>query len=175
MAAKIYLICKDGEPKYVGFTKRSLEQRWREHCRMKVDCPLHYAIRKYGKEAFTIELVAEYIDEQMTKNLFEGFWIEHLQTHVDDGGYNLTYGGDGTIGRPCSEQTRRKMSASNKGQVPWNKGKKVSAETLKKMSDAQKGKKSPLKGKPRSEETRRKIGENRKAYNRAKQILEGNI
>ena len=56
-----------------------------------------------------------------------------------------------------SEETRRKLSESHKGQTPWNKGRKMSEsyhseETRKKVSEA-------LKGRLVSEETKRKIGE----------------
>ena len=56
-----------------------------------------------------------------------------------------------------SEETRRKLSESHKGQTPWNKGRKMSEsyhseETKRKVSEA-------LKGRVLSEETKRKIGE----------------
>lgn len=48
----------------------------------------------------------------------------------------------GTVGLyKHSEETRRKMSASLKGKVGWNKGKKFSAEVRKKMSESRKGEK----------------------------------
>lgn len=43
-------------------------------------------------------------------------------------------------GKHHSEETRKKMSESNKGKSPWNKGKHYSEETRKKLSDAFKGK-----------------------------------
>ncbi|NMJ87812.1 MAG: hypothetical protein EX285_08260 [Thaumarchaeota archaeon] len=47
-------------------------------------------------------------------------------------------------GKHLPEETKRKMSKANKGQIPWNKGKHLSEETKRKMSEAQKGrKKSP--------------------------------
>ena len=60
-------------------------------------------------------------------------------------------------GKVVSEETRRKLSESHKGQTPWNKGRKMSEsyhseETKRKVSEA-------LKGRVLSEETKRKIGE----------------
>jgi len=85
-----------------------------------------------------------------------------------------------TLGRKCSEETRRKISIANTGkkaseetrrkQSESHKGKKFSEETKRKMSEALKGRpgKSPseetraklskaLKGRPKSEETKRRM------------------
>ncbi len=66
--------------------------------------------------------------------------------------------------KSLSEETRRKISATNKGQIPWNKGgtswnkgKSLSEETRRKMSKARKGRIPWNKGKPPSEETKRKL------------------
>lgn len=56
-----------------------------------------------------------------------------------------------------SEETKRKISNSKKGSIPWNKGlkgiQKCSEETKLKISNS-------TKGKPKSEETKRKMSEN---------------
>ena len=87
--------------------------------------------------------------------------------------------------RPLSEETKRKISKSNKGHLPWITGKHHTEKTKKKMSEWQKGDKSlnygvplPLetrikiglanKGHGTSEETRRKIGD----AHRGKEISE---
>ena len=54
------------------------------------------------------------------------------------------------IGRSFSDEHRAKMSASNKGQIAWNKGKQHSAETRARISNS-------LIGKQHSEEHRAKI------------------
>ena len=62
-------------------------------------------------------------------------------------------------GHKHSEKTKRKMSKSFKGRIPWNKGKKgvqiCSEETRKKMGNAQRGKIT-------SEETKRKLSEGKR-------------
>jgi group I intron endonuclease len=58
---------------------------------------------------------------------------------------------------PVSEETRKKLSLSGKGRIPWNKGKKMSESACKKMSDAKKGKPSTNKGKKASLETKKKL------------------
>ena len=82
---------------------------------------------------------------------------------------NKTDGGDGVSGYVCSEETKRKISESNKGKTASeetrrkiseaHKGRTHSEETRKKMSEARKGEKNHNYGKIHSEETRRKISE----------------
>jgi len=75
-------------------------------------------------------------------------------------------------GHFVSEETRRKMSESHKGKIPWNKGKKgiipwnkgkhLSEEYRKKISEALKGRSSWNKGKHFSEEDKKKMSEAKK-------------
>ncbi len=76
---------------YVGQTIRSLEERWKDHCRVKDDNYFHRAIHKYGAENFTLEVIdtaesGEALDEK------EIFWIKKLNTLFPNG-YNLKEGG----------------------------------------------------------------------------------
>lgn len=76
---------------------------------------------------------------------------EHMQLHLN--------------GRHISEKTKRKLSETNRGQVPWIKGKSHSEETKRKISEALKGNKAWNKGKKLSslsEETKRKISDGMK-------------
>jgi hypothetical protein len=87
--------------------------------------------------------------------------------------YNKTDGGEGVSGRIQSDETRKKISDSNKGK---RRGKKHSEESKRKISEARKGKPRSeetkrkmsestkgRKGKPHSEETKRKISERKKS------------
>lgn len=51
-----------------------------------------------------------------------------------------------SIGQKITEETRRKISATLKGNIPWNKGKKASSEIIKKMSEVRLGKSTWNKG-----------------------------
>lgn len=45
---------------YIGITSKGISARWKEHIySAEHDCPfkLHRAIRKYGKENFSVELI----------------------------------------------------------------------------------------------------------------------
>lgn len=146
---------------------------------------LHRAYNKYGQEHFSKKILA-YADTEEKLNWFERFYIKKY--HARTKGYNLTDGGEGTLGltrtfseehkRKLSEshkgqtawnkgvqyteETKRKLSESHKGQIAWNKGKKckqLSEEHKRKISVAIKGRVSPNKGKHHSEEVKRKISE----------------
>lgn len=128
------------------------------------------AINLYGKENFKKEIL-EYCDHKILNDR-EVYWITVFNSTNLDIGYNIESGGNQNyivsestkkklraaratqIRKPCSIETRkkisdaqinvpkseeykRKMSESKKGSIPWNKGKKgVSEETSEKMAKA---------------------------------------
>lgn len=61
--------------------------------------PLHNAIRKYGIENFSFEVLESELSEEQA-NEREKFWIQEKQSHVSKGGYNITFGGDGCQKNP---------------------------------------------------------------------------
>jgi len=63
------------------------------------------------------------------------------------------------LGRKYNDETKKKMSISQKGENNYWHGKSHSEETKRKMSEKQKGEKSHSYGKSASEETRRKMSE----------------
>jgi group I intron endonuclease len=77
------------------------------------------AVAKYGKEVFVYEILHDGIIPEFLDGL-ECEAIVKFNT-VAPHGYNLTAGGGN--GSP-SETTKRKISETKKGQIPWNKGKK---------------------------------------------------
>ena len=122
---------------YVGQTRRTLEERWKEHAKpsqRKDGLALHNAIRKHGREAFERQVLNTALNLDAL-NLLERFWIKELRT-LRPGGYNLTNGGDGGFMR--SVETRRRMSLAQIGNQK-SKGFKHSAESRAKMSEAQRG------------------------------------
>lgn len=94
--AYIYKITNNINGKiYVGKTDFSIEKRFKEHCRdsLKEGCekrPLYSAMRKYGVENFSIDL----LEETNNPEEREIYWIETLESFKN--GYNATIGGDGT-------------------------------------------------------------------------------
>jgi hypothetical protein len=68
---------------------------------------------------------------------------------------NLTDGGDGMVN--LSNEVRKRISQANKGNVAWNKGKKMSDEQKLKQSLLMMGRVSPRKGVKLSDATKEKI------------------
>ncbi|MBD3878755.1 MAG: GIY-YIG nuclease family protein [Quinella sp. 1Q5] len=145
----------NGKP-YVGKTKRSTEVRFKEHVKEKTY--IGKAMRKYGIESFTVEVLEECPVEKLNER--EIFWIATLGSKAPNG-YNLTDGGDGGDGgsgkgRSQSAETRAKISAKLKGKPSPKKGVKLSAEARANMSTNHadfSGEKHPFFGKHHSPET----------------------
>lgn len=138
---------------YIGQTIQTFKRRKAEHLRAafsprnkRYNTHFYRAIREYGKENFTWEVLAEgiLIDDLNSKEIAE------IRVHNSFGrtGYNSHLGGGN--GRLISEETREKLAAAKQGTrlsietrakiSESNRGRCVSAETIKKISDAQKGK-----------------------------------
>ena len=158
----IYLIRNTVNGKcYIGQTLYDAEKtRIRHHFtgKSKANLPLQRAIAKYGKDAFTHEILHDSIIPEFL-DMLEIEAIAKYNT-LSPNGYNLTTGGGSS--RP-SDETRRKMSEAHTGEKNGFYGKKHSDETRRKMSKARKGK----KGKKHPPETRRRISEANKGKKRS--------
>jgi len=124
MAVIYVLTNKANGKKYVGQTSCAFKKRLRSHIReseINPRHPIHNAIRKYGIDNFDIEINEVAIDELNKKEML---FIKELKT-IRPNGYNLTLGGDGMRGFKHSEESKKKMSNSRKGQVSYWKGKKM--------------------------------------------------
>ncbi len=152
--------------RYVGKTSNSLKRRVSEHIH-GVGRPfraLSAAIGKYGKDNFSFDTIA-WCDTEDKLNFLEKFYIKYFNCKAPNG-YNLTDGGEGTLGHKKSEETRKRLSQALKGRKGWNKGLRLkpwSEETRRKTVKAMKDRyaKIPhhMNGKKHSEETKRKISE----------------
>ncbi len=99
---------------YIGRTvKRNVLARWRQHLSSAKDGTLHLhnAIRKYGPDAFKIE-VLHLAQTLVELNAMETFFIVLHQSHREENGYNLTLGGEGVV---ANDVTRAKISGSKLG------------------------------------------------------------
>lgn len=172
-------INKINNKKYVGITSLKPEYRWgRNGSNYKVGL-FARAISKYGWDNFDHEIVAENLLENEAKEM-EKKLIFELNTFVkSNNGYNLTLGGDGTVGIEVSEETRRKISKASKGRKHSEEtkellreinsgengywyGKKQTDEAKKKISEANSGENAYWYGKHHTEETKKKISEKQK-------------
>ena len=114
------------------------------------------SIEKYGFKAFEVIKYLDYAFSLEELNIKEKVYIQLYNSLKN--GYNETLGGEGTEGRPHSEETRQKISEARKG-------KHHSEETRQKISEANKGDNHPMYGKYHTEETKQKMSKIKKGEN----------
>jgi group I intron endonuclease len=148
--AEVYKITNNLTNKsYIGYTSKSSNQRLDEHLKDALkynkNCnrKFYNAIRKYGKDAWSLEILIANIDVSLAKEK-EIEMIEVFDTY--NTGYNSTRGGDGNNGIIMSEESNQKRSLALKG-IPktYNrmKDKKHSDESKLKISNSHRGMKKP--------------------------------
>lgn len=138
----IYLITNTINGKmYVGQTRRMINRRWYEHIwwSTREDTYLCRAIRKYGSNAFRIEIIQK-VQCKSEKSLIsklnklETFFIKHYKSFSDRGrGYNLTTGGDAYV---MGRKTRKLLSQINSGEKHPQFGKEKSKITKMRIHNA---------------------------------------
>lgn len=82
---------------YIGQTRTSLSERMNKHySRANTDATtgIDFAIKKYGKENFSVEVLKECKEEELDN--LERYYIEFYDTY--NNGYNLTLGGQDGLG-----------------------------------------------------------------------------
>jgi group I intron endonuclease len=107
--------------KYYGYTI-NFQKRKRRHIRLALngkDYAISRAIRKYGSENIEWKIIEEYEREtkeelQQILSQREIYWIREEKTHIPEYGYNMTLGGDGTLGHHFSDEQYDKISRINK-------------------------------------------------------------
>lgn len=176
---------------YFGQTTVNVKRRWHQHVRFAMNSKdnyrFHSAIQKYGKENFLVEEIMSLSapTKELLKRKLDYVEIYFIKKYDSRNlGYNMTNGGDWVNLGSLSEEHKRKISESHKGDKnPMfgkhlteehkrkisisNRGKhKVSEEQKKKLSEANSGernhnfgKPSWNKGIPMSEEQKRKISQ----------------
>lgn len=175
---------------YIG-QSINIKARWKDHINALNRGDSHCALlqrawNKYGQDNFSFEIL-ELCNEDMLDEV-EVKYIEMYDTI--NNGYNIETGGnknkqlsgktkqllrEAHLGKPMSDETKRKMSSSRTGKGNGMYGKRHTAESKKKMSEAKKGKPGYPRtdyqkecarlaniGKDVSEETRKKLSESHK-------------
>lgn len=126
--------------KYIGKKKYDKNGHWKNYLGSGVI--FKKAVEKYGKENFERKILCECeTKEELTAKEIE--YIANANAMNDPMYYNVSHGGEGE-GRPCSEETRKKISEVNsnnpwKNGHPWT-GRHHTEESKKKMSEARTGK-----------------------------------
>lgn len=171
---KVYkIICSVNGKIYVGYTKKTVEERFEAHllnARWRRKTALYDAIRAYGNESFSVQLLVECeTHEQACAE--EIRLIAELNSMLPSG-YNMTRGGDG-VPVPIEvlkEAGRKKLGVVTEKQRAYfdsRRGIKHSPEHIAKIAAKHIGSK-------RSEETRRRMSEAQKGrtnYEEARQKI----
>lgn len=114
---------------YIG-KSCDVKSRWQDHqlrARSGSRYFLHRALRAHPASEFDWWVV-QVCASDAEACVVEMDWIARLRMS-DVSLFNLTDGGDGTAGRPCSEETRRKLAEAQRGR-------RLSEETRRKMSES---------------------------------------
>src|ERR1019366_1690000 len=112
----VYYVCNVESGKgYVGYDKTGEPEshRWRRHIiaanKPEPKLYFHRAIKAAGgPEKFVWRVIWRGPVEQISEK--EIYYIKKKRTFVEEGGYNLTRGGDGSLGYKASEKTRERLS-----------------------------------------------------------------
>lgn len=88
---------------YIGQSV-NITRRWKDHrTRYQTEDNLLYrAIRKYGLENFSFEIIEECSQEKLNER--EIYWIAFYNSANSDKGYNLTTGGNNTANHKLTEE-----------------------------------------------------------------------
>lgn len=158
---------------YIGQTINE-RRRKREHRLAKQSCPFHSAIRKYGFDNFQYTVLFKIScnnqqDLVNTLNFKEINCIKFFRSFDRNFGYNLTYGGEGTI---ANSEMRKIISLRVSGKGNPMYGRHHTKEVRDKLSSFHKGRKMPIgfserqselhKGVPFTEEHKRNLSKSLK-------------
>ena len=146
---KIYSIYKStnkvNEKVYIGFDS-NWPNRYHQHKHSMKRSRRHLfcrALCKYGFDNFDWEVIYQSKDKKHCLGIMEPYFIKEYNSYYrwNKKGYNMTYGGEGQRSDMIyshSPETRKKISNSLKGNIPWCKGKKWTAEQKKKLTEINK-------------------------------------
>lgn len=99
---------------YIGITSQGTQARYHKHlsdARLGSTFPIHNALRKYGEDNFKIETIETLPQSSNYEELKERekYWIQYYDSYNREVGYNLTLGGDGSVGYHQSEEAKEKI------------------------------------------------------------------
>lgn len=132
--AKVYILGFPNGKCYVGITIKAVGERFGEHvrdARSTSQYAIHCALRKYGPENVKLMTVATGVSWTQAQDL-EIWWISRL-TAFGKSGYNMTAGGDGTVGHRHTKVARANMSKARKAFEATPGGKVARTKTSRAM------------------------------------------
>lgn len=105
----VYIHTTPVNKKYIGITSRNPYIRWAKGRGYSHSPHFNNAILKYGWDNIQHKIVCSNLTEEVAKAV-EITLIYYYNTTNPEFGYNITKGGSGSLGRICSEETKRKIA-----------------------------------------------------------------
>ena len=105
---------------YIGQTTKTLKERISNYEREvkytkgRKERPISKAMKKYGFENFTFEVIEDNISTQAELDKKERYYIQYFNSLINQNGYNIELGGNGR--GKHSEETKRKISEAQLGE-----------------------------------------------------------
>jgi group I intron endonuclease len=155
MSSGIYMIRnKLNEKKYIGQGENVEKRMMEKHYRCNA---IFSALKFYGSENFEYKIIFLCPIEEL--DIWEKYYIKELHTHISEGGYNISWGGDANMrGRKQSASAKEKCRKSKLGEKNPMFGAHHSEEHRRKQSIA-------LLGKPKTLDSRKKLSETKSRGN----------
>ena len=152
----IYCLTSPSGKKYIGQTRKSLEERIQGHLHSTECVALHHAIVKYGIDSFNKEVILVCNSEHL--DYYEKRSIDLYRTLVPHG-YNIRTGGSN--GSHC-EESRERMRIAKLGERNPNFGKPRTEDFKQKLSKAKSGERHHFWGKHFTEEHKLNLSKSHK-------------
>lgn len=111
---------------YVG-QSNDIHRRYTEHLRSgqpdkyahknerDINTPIHKAMQKYGIDNFALTILEECKEEELNEK--EKYWIKYYQSNNKEKGYNLTEGGQETIGAKGENHSQAKLTQDQVNEI----------------------------------------------------------
>ena len=118
MEERKFIVYKHTSPNgkvYIGITSQKPNRRFRDGKGYYNNKHFYNAIKKYGWDNFSHEVLFDNLTEEEAK-LMEQFYIALYDSFKN--GYNRTLGGEGLLGYTPTEETRIKLRNANIGKKP---------------------------------------------------------
>ena len=154
MSYSVYKLTAPNGKVYIGITSRDPKIRWNSGNGYKYNKHFYDAIQKYGWKNIKKDVLYSGISQEEAYRL-EIELISKYRSNDREFGYNKSSGGESSVrglhwhqsketiekrvqklrGRKRTQEQRKKLSESHKGQVSHKNGKQISEETKAKISN----------------------------------------
>lgn len=105
--------------RYIGITSQVPEKRWRNGSGYKTDQPVVYnAIQKYGWDNVAHNILYTELKFEDAIRVEKELILKYkTNCHIANMGYNMTNGGEGSVGRKMNNLTKEKIANAHRGRT----------------------------------------------------------